>query len=314
MDWIREASTAAGKADAVFFATLLLATLFLVFITALMVGFVLRYGRDRHPRAAQIEGNLPLEITWTVIPLVLFLVIFYYGWTRFEYSRNPPRDAMAVRVTARQWKWGFTYPNGKQTAVLYAPVDRPMKLELVSTDVIHGFFVPAFRLKLDAVPSFTNSTWFQATRTGTFDILCTVICGVDHSGMLGKVVVVPEAEFRAWYFAPEGALEPVLPGAPAAPAAEPAGLALLRTKGCLDCHSVDGSPMVGPTLKGVYGRKEEVQLAGQVRRLTVDEARLRRAILAPGKEVVQGYPPVMPQVELAPRELDQVIDYLKTLD
>lgn len=302
MDWIREASTSAGRADTVFFATVLLSTVFLAFITALMIGFVLRYDRRRHPRAAQIEGNALLELTWTLVPLVLFLVIFYYGWTRYDDTRNPPRDALAVRVTARQWNWVFTYPNGRRTTTLYAPVQRPMKLELTSADVIHGFYVPAFRLKGDCVPGRANRTWFQATRPGEYDLLCTVICGADHSSMVGQVVVLPEAEFRAWYFAAEG------------PEDSPPGLAVLRARGCLRCHSVDGRPMVGPTFKGVYGRREEVLAGDRARGITVDEARLRRAITDPGRERVQGYPPVMPRVELAPGELGQVLDYLRTLD
>ena len=302
------ASTAAGKADAVFLAVLGLAALFLVFITGLMVLFVLRYGRLRHPRAAQIEGHPWLELVWTLVPLALFLAIFYYGWTSYDYSRHPPRDAMLVRVTAQQWKWRFTYPSGKQAQVLHVPVNRPMKLEVVSADVIHGFYVPAFRLKVDAVPGRVNRTWFQATRPGVYAIQCTVICGVEHSSMLGQVAVVPEADFKAWYFAPEGVAQ-----APAAPAV-PAGLALMRSKGCLDCHSVDGSPGVGPTLKGVFGRREELEEAGgRVRRVTVDERRLRRAILEPGREVVRGYPPVLPQVPLEPGEVDQVVGYLKEL-
>jgi cytochrome c oxidase subunit 2 len=307
MDLFRAASTSAGKSDAVFWAVVGVSVFFLVFITVLMVVFVLRYDRKRHPRAAQIEGNTLLEILWTVIPLILFLLIFYYGWTNYEYTRNPPGDAMVVKVTARQWKWDFTYPNGKQTAQLYAPVNRPMKLNVVSLDVIHGFFIAAFRLKVDAVPGLTNTTWFLATRPGAYDIQCTVICGVDHSKMLSKVVVVPEAEFKRWYFAPEGAPEPGMPASPA----EPPGLALLRAKGCLECHSVDGSPMVGPTFKGLLGRQEEVLARGKPRRVTVDEARLRQSILEPGKEPVQGYPPVMPKLDLDPRELDLLVDYLK---
>lgn len=312
MDLFRSASTSAGKSDAVFWAVVGVAVLFLVLITALMVVFVIRYDRGRHPVAAQIEGHALLELVWTVIPLLLFLLIFYYGWTNYEYTRNPPGDAMVVKVTGRQWKWGFTYPNGKQTAQLYAPLNRPMKLDVVSLDVIHGFYIAAFRLKVDAVPSLTNTTWFLATRPGAYDIQCTVMCGVDHSKMLSKVVVVPEPEFRRWYFAPEGAPEPGMPAA--APIAVPGGLALLRSKGCLECHSMDGSAMVGPTLKGILGRREEVLVQGKPRRVTVDEARLKQAITTPGRAPVRGYPPVMPQVALEPGELAQIIDYLRKGD
>ncbi len=134
--------------------------------------------------------------TWTVVPLLMFLAIFYFGWTSYDYSRRAPRDAMVVKVTGRQWIWSFQYPNGKQTDKLYAVLDRPMKLEVNSADILHGFYIPAFRLKVDAVPGRTNTTWFQPTRLGSFDIQCTVICGVNHSAMLSHVEVVRENEFQ----------------------------------------------------------------------------------------------------------------------
>jgi cytochrome c oxidase subunit 2 len=315
MHWTPEATTFAGSSDRVFWWTVGLATLFLVGITVVMIVFVLRYDRQRHPRAAQIEGHTFLELLWTVIPLLLFLVIFYFGWTNYETTRHPPRDAMVVQVTARQWKWGFTYPNGVHTPDLYVPVNRPVKLDVVSLDVIHGFYIPSFRLKVDAVPTLTNTTWFQATRTGTYDIQCTVICGVGHSTMLSQVLVVPEADFKRWYFGPEGTPPPVPLGAqaPAPAAPEPPGLAVLRAKGCLECHSLDGSPRVGPTLKGIFGRRERVLVGGQARTRTLDEAGLRQAIQEPEKAVLEGYPPVMPPGGLEPAELAQVLAYLKTL-
>lgn len=318
MDWMNQAATSAQKSDAVFFYVFGLSVAFLIFITALMIYFVVRYRRKRHPKAEQIEGHVGLEIVWTSVPLVLFLSIFYYGWTNYDYMSKAPRDAMAVKVTARQWSWSFEYPNGKQSKVLYAPIGKPMKVEVRSADVVHGFFVPSFRLKIDAVPARTNTTWFQATKLGSFDIECTVICGVDHSLMLSKVIVVPEEEFKAWYFGGENAPEPgaSFRAVEAHPGLQdmPKGLAVLTAKGCLACHSVDGKPKVGPTLKALYGQERQVQVAGAYQTIRADEAYLRQAITNPMEQVVRGYPPAMPKTPLTEQELDQVVGYLKTLN
>ena len=318
MDWMNQAAVSAQKSDAVFFYVFGLSVVFLIGITALMIYFVVRYSKKRNPVASQIEGHVGLEIIWTTIPLVLFLSIFYYGWTNYEYMRQAPRDAMAIKVTARQWSWSFEYPNGKQTKVLFAPIGKPMKVDVRSADMVHGFFVPSFRLKIDAVPSRTNTTWFQATKVGSFDIECTVICGVDHSLMLSKVIVVPEDEFKAWYFGGEDAPEPgkSFRAAEAHPDLKdlPQGLAVLTAKGCLACHSVDGKPKVGPTLKALYGREQEILVAGNYKTITVDDAYLRRSITNPMAQVVRGYPPAMPLTPLTEQELNEVVRYIKTLN
>lgn len=318
MDWMNQAALSAEKSDAVFFYVFGLSVAFLIFITALMIYFVVRYSKKRHPKAEQIHGHVGLEILWTSIPLVLFLSIFYYGWTNYEYMSQAPRDAMAIKVTARQWSWSFEYPNGKQTKVLFAPVGKPMKVDVHSADVVHGFFVPSFRLKIDAVPSRTNTTWFQATKVGSYDIECTVICGVDHSLMLSKVIVVPEEEFKAWYFGGDDAPEPgqAFRAAEAHPDLKdlPKGLAVLTEKGCLACHSVDGKPKVGPTLRALYGKQEQVLVAGVPKTIVADEAYLRRSITHPGEHVVRGYPPAMPATPLSEQELGEVVRYLKTLN
>ena len=318
MEWMNQAAISAQKSDAVFFYIFGLSVVFLVCITAVMIYFVVRYSKKRNPVAAQIDGHVGLEVVWTVVPLLLFLSIFYYGWTNYEYMSQAPRDAMAVKATARQWSWSFEYPNGKQTKVLFAPIGKPMKMEVRSVDVVHGFFIPSFRIKIDAVPARTNTTWFQATKVGSYDIECTVICGVDHSLMLSKVIVVPEEEFKAWYFGGEDAPEPgkALRAAEAHPDLKgmPFGLAVLTAKGCLACHSVDGKPKVGPTLKALYGKQEEILMAGAMKTVTVDDAYLRRAITNPLDQVVRGYPPAMPQTPLTQQELDEVVNYIKGLN
>jgi cytochrome c oxidase subunit II len=327
-----EASTYATRADQVFLVVFVLSLGFLVGITAVMVYFVVRYSRRRHPKAAQIEGHVGLELAWTLIPLVLFISIFYFGWTNYDYGRRAPRDAMVVKVTARQWSWAFEYPNGKQTTKLFAALDRPIKVEVRSLDVVHGFYVPAFRIKVDAVPGRTNTTWFQPTMLGSFDIQCTVICGVNHSAMLSAVEVVPVDAFKAWYFGPEGAPEPEarptgstraaarvgrplpassapprgLAGAPPRP--EPTtGVALLEADGCVQCHSLDGTPRAGPSFKGLLGRSEDLVRGGQRVRVTMDENEISLAIRHATRDVVQGYPP-MPEVNLTPERVTALVN------
>ncbi|MBP1626807.1 MAG: coxB [Holophagaceae bacterium] len=315
MDWMTQASTSAQRSDLVFLAVLGISVLVLLIITLAMIYFVIRYSRKRHPVADQIEGSTPLEITWTVITGAIFLAIFYFGWTNFDYMRSAPRDSMVVEATGRQWSWSFKYPNGKQTGVLYAVLGKPMKVEIRSADVIHGFFVPAFRLKMDAVPGRVNTTWFEPTKLGAFDIECTVICGVSHSVMLSKVVVVSEDEFKAWYFGDESAPEPgrkaLAQGSTAPPQAMDPGIKVMQANDCLSCHSLDGTPMVAPTFKGMLGRKEEILIDGKPRQVVVDEAQIRKAILDPQAQPVRGYPPSMPPYALDAKDLDAVVATIK---
>ena len=307
------ASTVSGKVDAVFLYISALTIAFLIFITFLMIYFVVRYRRSRGERAHDIHGHTLLEVTWTGIPLVLFLSMFYYGWTNYRYLREVPRDAMVIKVTARQWAWSFTYPSGRQTSELYVALGRPVRLELKSLDVLHGFYVPAFRIKADVVPGKDNYTWFQATQTGDFDIECTVMCGVNHSYMLSKVRVIPEAAFSAWYFG-DSAEPPVLAQAPAAAAPEPArGERLFKLKGCVACHSTDGTKLVGPTWKGLFGSQVAVLAEGKETTVTADDEYITRSIRHPPKEVVKGFPPQMPQADLKERDVADLVAFIKGL-
>jgi cytochrome c oxidase subunit II len=347
MNILPQASTFATRADQLFLYVFLLSLVFLVFITGLMIYFVIRYSRKRHPTAAQIEGHTGLEITWTAIPLAMFIAIFYFGWINYDYTRQAPRDAMVVKVTGRQWSWSFKYPNGKQTNRLFAVIDRPLKVEVQSADVLHGFYIPAFRIKIDAVPGRVTTTWFQPTVLGSFDIECTVICGVDHSLMLSKVEVVGEKEFKTWYFGPEGTPEPKLSSAllfntgetrrtdiPSnvvpengaktsisndasshlgnADASHAAALASLKKNACLNCHSLDGSPRTGPSFRGLFGKQETLKRGGKLDVVTMDEEQIALAITDPKRDIVQGFPP-MSNTQIAPQEVALIVDYIKQL-
>ena len=318
MPFLPQASSAAGRVDSVFLFILVVCAVFLVLITAALIILLFKYNKKRHPKAVDIEGNAWLETAWTVIPTALFMVMFVYGWTNFSYMRETPRDAMVIDVTARQWAWSFQYPNGKRTSNLFLAENKPVKLELHSLDVIHGFFVPAFRIKEDVVPGHNNYTWFVPSQLGSFDIECTVICGISHAVMLSKVVVVPVEEFEKWYFGSEDVPAPkprkAIAATVVAAASNVSALNILNQKYCPTCHSIDGSPAVGPSFRGLYGKKETItDQKGRKREIIVDEAYLARAIQDPAAETAKGYPPAMPANPLTSDELKQVIQYIETL-
>jgi cytochrome c oxidase subunit 2 len=290
--------------DNVFLYILFICVFFLGLITFLMVYFVIRYRREKHPKPADIEGSTWLEITWTVIPTLIVLTMFYYGLTGFEFLKKVPEGAMVVKVVARQWSWLFQYENGIQDPELRVPVGKPVKLLLTSQDVIHGFYAPAFRIKQDAVPGMTNYLWFQPTQLGTFDVMCSQYCGLEHSHMLTKIVVLPQEEFTKWYQGKKGEVAAKGP---------PPGFQLYQVKGCVACHSTDGSPRVGPTFKGLLGKKEEVISGGKGETVVVDEAFIRKFISEPNVVHIKGYPPIMPKISMTNEELTALVDYIKSL-
>jgi cytochrome c oxidase subunit 2 len=296
-----------SSVDSVFLFIMGISLVLLVGVTGAMVYFAVRYRRSRHPRAENIEGNLPLEIVWTVVPTLLVLAIFWVGWKSFVYMRTVPQDAMLVKVTARMWSWHFTYENGATSEVLKIPVNRPVKLAITSADVLHSLSIPAFRVKEDAVPGRENYLWFQPEVTGSYDLFCTEYCGMGHSAMITKVEVMAEKDFNAWYLEATGKSAPGKAG--------PDGAKLFAEKGCSACHSIDGSPKVGPTLKGVFGHRMTVLTNGKEREITADEAYLRRSLLDPAADVVKGFPPIMPSQKgvLTDAEIDALVEYLKTL-
>jgi cytochrome c oxidase subunit 2 len=293
-------SDTAGKVESSFAFIVVSAVILLAIVVFFMILFLIKYRRKRHPVPETVKDSVLLEVIWTAIPTALVMVMFYFGWTDFRYIRNPPKNAMEVNVTARQWSWLFEYRNGKKSGVLRVPLDRPVKLILTSKDVIHSFYIPAYRIKEDCVPGMKTHLWFTANESGTYDVLCTEYCGVGHSHMRSSVVAMAPAEFDAWYRSAE-----------AAPSGK--GLQLLREKGCLGCHTTDGSRKVGPTFKGIFGRKVSVMTNGKERDIIVDEEYLRRSIVNPGADIVKGYAPVMPTLPVTKDELQEIVTYLKEL-
>jgi cytochrome c oxidase subunit 2 len=278
--------------------------LLLVGITAAMLYFVVRYHRSRAPQpSSQADGNLWLEIVWTALPTLLVIAMFWYGWRGYVTLRTVPPGALEVTATARMWSWSFTYANGKTSPKLYVPVGRPVKVNLISQDVIHGFFLPDFRVKRDVVPGMKNHVWFVASKNGSYDLFCSQYCGTAHSAMISTVEALPEKEFTAW-------LAPAINPVPT----ETDGKKLAEEKGCLGCHSLDGSPGVGPTFKGLYGSQVKVQRGGKVMNVTADEAYLKESILQPAATIVDGFAPIMPpNPDLSAEQVEALVEFIETL-
>ncbi|MEK7474641.1 MAG: cytochrome c oxidase subunit II [Candidatus Coatesbacteria bacterium] len=287
--------------DATFLFILGISFLFLGIITVLMVWFVWRYRKSRHPVAEEVKESVWLEVAWTLIPTVLMLAMFEAGFEGFQWMRAVPADAMTVTVSAQMWKWTFVYGNGRRSPDLVVPSDRPIKLLLHSTDVIHGFYVPAYRIKEDVVPGRENYLWFQPDTEGTFEIMCSSYCGERHSYMRANLRVMPGKEFRRWYGAKTGKRSAL------------GARGIMEDAGCLVCHSLDGSRAPGPTLKGIWGRRETVASDGVEHAVNVDEAYIRRAIREPSADVVKGFRTIMPVEALTEEELAILVRYLRAL-
>lgn len=299
-----EASNFVEGVDLAFKIIFGISIFFLVGITTVMLYFVIRYRRSRHPKAEQIRDNNVLEVTWTVIPLILVLLMFYYGYIAFSPMRNVPENAYEITVIGKMWSWTFEYPGGKQSTDMVVPLNRPIKCNLVSTDVIHAFYVPAYRIKEDVVPGKNNYLWFLPEQLGEYDILCTVYCGVRHSFMEAKVKVVPEAEFNTWLAA--------LPD----PSAEPEGLTILKKNACTGCHSLDGTKLVSTSFKGLYGSDKKVITNGTERTVKADDDYIKTAIFDPNKDIVVGYQKGIMKTYtgiVKEDEIPKIIEYLKTI-
>lgn len=302
-----QASTTAASSDWVFAFIYWVSVFFFILIVALMVAFVIRYRRryPGQPARGGLTHHTGLELTWTIIPLILVVVMFYFGFRGYMDMAYPPGDSLDIYVNAKKWSWSFTYPNGHVDNELHVPVDTPVRLILSSQDVIHSFFVPAFRLKRDAVPGRYNKTWFNCTEPGEYIALCAEYCGTDHSNMWSRLVVHEPGKYEEWL---DDASDPFRTRT-----VVEVGELMYTKHACNTCHTIDGSRHTGPSFKGLFGR-EEAMADGE--RVVADEDYIRESILYPQEKVVSGYDPVMPTYkgQIKDREIMALIEYIKTLE
>ncbi len=302
-----QASTAASGVDKVFSLIFWVSAFFFALIIFLTILFVFRYRRRSAGETASPTApthNTALELTWTVIPLLIVFGIFYVGFKGFLDLSVAPGDAYEIQVTGMRWKWQFTYPNGYTDENLHAPVDTPVRLVLTSEDVIHSFYVPDFRLKSDVVPGRYSKAWFEATEPGEYQIFCAEYCGTGHSDMLASVIIHEPGGFEKWLAAAADFID-TMP-------LDQAGKRLYEQRGCAQCHSIDGSGKTGPTFKNLFG---STHLLTDRTEITVEEDYIRESILDPQAKLVAGYQPVMPtfQGRLRDKEITAIIAFLKSL-
>ena len=301
-----QSSTTAHHIDGLFYFILYASVILTVMVTAAMIYFVVKYRRKTHAdRPVDVHESKWLEVSWIVVPTLLVLVVFFWGFRAYVGTSIPPADAITINVKAQKWSWTFEYQNGIQGfGEIWVPVDTPVRLEMTSQDVLHSFYVPEFRIKHDVIPNRFAYVWFQAPRVGTYQVVCTEYCGTAHSNMGAKIHVVSRQEYYAI----------LRDGPPTGDAVPPAQLGeeLYTARNCNTCHSVDGSPGVGPTWLGLWGAPRPGSEAGVVNDAYIIESVLRpQAYLAPGFENA-----AMPPYEglLNEEQIDGISAYIRLLN
>jgi cytochrome c oxidase subunit 2 len=296
------ASTAAWHVDLLYFFLLAVAGFFSTLIAVLIIYFAVKYRRrSPHEIGAKPQSNLLLEATWTAVPLFITLIVFVWGASIFFANTHPPEGTLDIYVVGKQWMWKFQHLDGqREIDELHIPVDRDVRIIATSEDVIHDFFVPAFRVKTDVVPGRYVTLWFHATKPGRYRLFCAEYCGTKHSGMTGEVVVMQPQDYQAWLSG--GQLQETLTDT---------GARLFEAFACNTCHRADTQGR-GPALEGVFGTEVRLQ-SGE--RVIADEGYVRESILNPRAKVVAGYQPIMPtfQGQVSEEQLLALVEYVKSL-
>jgi len=298
--WPARASAAASSVDALYIFLTVVSALMVMLIFTMVIVFAVRFRRRAGRHAEQIEGSHALEITWSIIPFCVFMVFFVWGAVVYFREHTPPRDAAEVYTVAKQWMWKFEHQEGqRELNELHVPVGRDIKMIMISQDVIHSFYVPAFRIKQDVLPGRYTTIWFRPTQPGTYHLFCAEYCGTLHSGMIGSVVVMEPRHYEAW-----------LGGGSNQPLAV-TGQKLFAELGCSTCHRFDVQGR-GPNLIGVYGKPV---LLEDGRTVSADENYIRESILIPNAKIVNGFKPIMPtfQGQVSDDQLNALVAYVKSL-
>jgi len=289
-----------------------LSIFFFIAIAGAVVWLVWKYRhRPGHKPEPSAAHNDALEITWTIIPTIICVFLFYYGWRTYVHVVTPPTKAVEINVLAWRWNWQFTHFNGVEDSDLHVPVNRPIRLVMTSKDVLHAFYAPVMRVKQDIVPRRYTYAWFFATKPGTYRLTCAEYCGTDHSQMgitkdgRRAVVVVHEPGKYEQYLSDSQALSFV--GEP-----KDIGARLYEKKGCVSCHTIDGSPRIGPSFKGSWGKQAPISDGSSV---LFDENYVRESLMTPQKKLHAGFPPSMPSFEgqLKEAEIEGIIAFLQSL-
>jgi cytochrome c oxidase subunit 2 len=297
-----QASTFAKDVDALYFFILAVTAFFALVVAVAVIYFGIRYHKTHDGEiGARIEGNLPLELLWSVIPTVIAMVMFGWGASVFFHLRRPPDEAMHIYAVGKQWMWKFQHLEGqREINELHIPAGRPIKVTISSEDVLHSLYFPSFRTKIDAIPGRYTELWFEATTPGRYHIFCAEYCGTNHSGMIGTVIVMPPNEYQAWLAG--GGMEGSL---------AQRGAKLFTDLACVTCH-LDNAQGRGPSLKDIIGTTIETQ-AGE--KVVVDEAYLRESILNSQAKVVKGFQPLMPTFQglISEENLVALIEHVKSM-
>jgi len=299
--WPDAASTTAGRVDALYIFLVLVSAVMTALIFTTLIVFAIKFRKRQGVRPEQIEGSHLLEITWSVLPFGVFLSFFVWGAVIFFQERTPPQDATEVYTVAKQWMWKFEHAEGqREINELHVPVGRDVKMIMTSQDVIHSFYVPAFRIKQDVLPGRYTTAWFHATKAGTYHLFCAEYCGTEHSGMIGWIVVMEPRDYQAW-MTTGGGNQPMMD----------TGAKLFSDRGCIMCHRGDNSAR-GPNLAGIYNKPVQLE---DGRTVIADENYIRESIMEPGAKIVRGFRPIMPtlQGQISDEELNALVAYVKSI-